>query len=65
MGEYDVDGVAERAVVPAAFVARIVDFGIVTAGEDGKFSRGDVRKAQVACTPAPWSSRRATITGRR
>lgn len=37
---------AERAGVPASFVDRLVELGIVTATEDGTFSDADVHRVR-------------------
>lgn len=37
---------AERAGVPEAYVQRLVELGIVTAGDDGTFSDGDVNRVR-------------------
>jgi hypothetical protein len=38
----DLKELAERAGVPASYVERLVELGIVTVGEDGAFSDSDV-----------------------
>jgi adenylate cyclase len=47
VGEYDASGVATRAGVPAEYVTRLLDLGILAAETDGRLSIGDARKVQV------------------
>jgi adenylate cyclase len=47
VGEYDANSAATRAGVPAEYITRLVDLGILTAEIDGRLSIGDVRKVQV------------------
>jgi adenylate cyclase len=47
VGEYDANGAAARAGVPAEYITRLLDLGILTVETDGRLSIGDVRKVQV------------------
>jgi adenylate cyclase len=48
---------AERAGVPASYVDRLVELGIVTAGEDGTFSDADVYRVRFV-----WASDRGGLS---
>jgi class 3 adenylate cyclase len=45
-----VDELASQAGVPAAFVERLVELGIVTAGDDGAFSTADVHRVRFVAS---------------
>jgi hypothetical protein len=48
--ERDPKELAERAGVPASFVDRLIELGIVTAVEDGTFSDADVYRVRGRAT---------------
>jgi adenylate cyclase len=48
MDEHSEERVAERAGVEPAYVARLVELGILTPEEPDRFSAGDVRRVQMA-----------------
>ena len=47
MGEISKRDVAERAGVDLDFVTKLVDVGVLAAGEDGTFTEGDVRRTRL------------------
>ena len=50
MSEYSIDDVARRAGAAHDYVGRLVELGVVSVGESGGFSEGDVRRVRLAQT---------------
>ncbi|HEX7145718.1 MAG TPA: adenylate/guanylate cyclase domain-containing protein [Gaiellaceae bacterium] len=50
MSEYSIDDVAARAGAAHDYVSRLVELGVVSVGEGGGFSEGDVRRVRLMQT---------------
>jgi adenylate cyclase len=50
MGEYSIGDVAERAGATQDYVGRLVELGVVSVGQGGSFSEGDVRRVRLMQT---------------